>query len=47
VVSTQYYTRWHWQAYEMKLNRNYDKIAGRFYIVFQMNNAKISNFQKC
>jgi len=36
-----------WQAYETKINRNFGKIAGRFYIVFQMNKAKaISNFKE-
>jgi len=36
------------QAYKMKINKNSGKIAGRFYIVFQMNKAKkISSFQRC
>jgi len=33
------------QAYKTKINRNSGKIAGRFYIVFHMN-EKILNFQE-
>jgi len=36
-----------WQAYETKINRNFGKIAWRFYIVFQMNKAReISDFRE-
>ena len=35
---TQYYRKW--QACETNINRNFRNIAGRFYIVFQMNKAK-------